>query len=128
MNAMPLVEQIDGVLAAKADALVRRAADPLGELIEPGFVYVNAAGRLHDQASYIQTYCIGGRVIFKSQKVSDLAVQDFGDFAVATFLVEDLFVASGETVAKTYRSLCVFKHDGQRWRWAAGQTMDIAAP
>ena len=127
MNTMPLVEQIDRVLATKADAVVRRAADVLAELIEPGFVYVNAAGRLHDKVSYIDTYCVSGRVVFKSQKASDLAVQDFGDFAVATFLVEDVFVASGGTVAKTYRSLCVFKHDGQRWRWAAGQTMDIAA-
>ena len=42
---MSVSDRIRDVLLAKADAIVRRAADRLDALVHPDFVYVNAAGR-----------------------------------------------------------------------------------
>ncbi|HWK45327.1 MAG TPA: nuclear transport factor 2 family protein [Stellaceae bacterium] len=118
-----VVDQIHGLLTAKADALVRRAADDLAALIDPGFIYVNASGKMFDKATYIDVYCVSGRVVFSEQKISDLEVRRFDGCAVATFIVADTFAAGGRTIAGRYRSLCVFSGDEGLWRWAAGQTM-----
>lgn len=43
-----VVDEIRGILEAKADALVRRAAADLTALLDPGFIYVNARGTRFD--------------------------------------------------------------------------------
>ncbi len=116
-------DDIRAVLTAKADALVRRAADALAALIHDDFVYVNAGGTRFDKAGYIDTYCASGKVLFRAQRIEELEVRSFGSFAVATMIVDDRFSAGGQDIAATYRSLCVFAHTDGGWRWAAGQTM-----
>jgi ketosteroid isomerase-like protein len=121
-------DEIRIVLAAKADALVRRSADDLAALLHPDFVYVNASGRKLDKAVYIDVGCISGRLIFRDQQVSELDVRQFDDFAVATMLLNDRFVFEGKEVAETYRSLCVFSKKAGHWQWIAGQTMRPPSP
>jgi len=121
-------DEIRIVLAAKADALVRRSADDLAALLHPDFVYVNASGRKLDKAAYIDVGCISGRLIFRDQQVSELDVRQFDDFAVATMLLNDRFVFEGKEVAETYRSLCVFSKKAGHWQWIAGQTMRPPSP
>jgi adenine/guanine phosphoribosyltransferase-like PRPP-binding protein len=111
------------VLAAKADALVRRSADDLAALLDDGFIYVNARGKVFDKASYIASYCTSGTIVFLSQAARDFTVSDFGSFAVTALLVDDVFASGGQTVAATCRSLCVFRAVEGRWLWVAGQTM-----
>lgn len=118
-----IVDEVRQILEAKADALIRRAADDLAALLHPDFVYVNAGGTTFDKAGYIDTYCTSGRVVFAEQQISALEVKLFAGFAVATFAVNDRFIAGGRAVSATYRSLCVFSHSEGRWLWAAGQTM-----
>jgi|SRR5689334_6215146 hypothetical protein len=122
--AFPMTsEEIRAVLAAKADALVHRAAADLTALLHADFVYVNASGRKFDKAGYIDNSCVSGRLMFHSQKVSELDVRSFGDTAVATMTLDDHFTFDGRDVKATYKSLCVFtRRDGQ-WLWSAGQTM-----
>jgi hypothetical protein len=123
-----VADEIRIVLAAKADALVRRSADALATLLHPDFVYVNASGRKLDKAAYIDVGCISGRLIFRDQQVSELDVRQFDDFAVATMLLNDRFVFEGKEVSETFRSLCVFSKKAGHWQWIAGQTMRPPSP
>ncbi len=120
-----LATEIRAVLEAKAAALVRRAATDLAALIDPGFVYVNARGSRFDKAGYVETYCRSGTVVFSEQRFGDLEVSSFAEFAVATMTVDDRFVSDGREIVGAYRALCVFSNAGNRWLWAAGQTMAI---
>jgi hypothetical protein len=117
------VEEIRKLLLAKADALVRRAPDELSTLLHPGFVYVNASGTTFGKASYVDTYCRSGKLIFTQHQLSELDVMPFDGFAVATMRLNDKFLVEGCEVAGTYRSLCVFTKPVRDWLWAAGQTM-----
>lgn len=123
-----IADEIRIVLAAKADALVRRSVDSLETLIHPDFVYVNASGRKLDKTAYIDVGCISGRLIFRDQQVSELDVRQFDDFAVATMLLNDRFVFEGKEVSETFRSLCVFSKKAGHWQWIAGQTMRPPSP
>ncbi|MBL6616911.1 MAG: nuclear transport factor 2 family protein [Reyranella sp.] len=118
-----IMEEIRAVLSAKVDALLHRSADDLAALLHADFVYVNAAGYKLDKADYIKLGCTSGKMIFRSQKVSDLDVRTFGGCAVATMVLNDEFTMDGREIAATYRSLCVFTNESGRWLWAAGQTM-----
>ena len=112
-------------LAAKADALVHRLRDALAGLIHADFVYVNAAGKSFDKASYIDTYCASGKVVFLSQKVEKLEVVRFSDTIVATMTLRDHFRSGDTETRATFRSLSVLVEVDGRWLWAAGQTMNI---
>jgi hypothetical protein len=114
--------EIAKVLDAKADAIVRRAADRLDSLIHTDFVYVNAAGRSFDKAGYIEFFCTSGKIVFEEQRVSELSVQAYPGTAVATFIAHDRYLTSGQTIDATYQSMCVFVDGPMGWQWVAGQT------
>jgi ketosteroid isomerase-like protein len=116
-------EAIRQVLAAKAEAMVRRSAEELAALLHDDFIYVNARGTRFDKSGYVETYCTSGRITFHDQGIADLQVTEFPGFAVATLTLHDRFSTGGREVSATYRSLCVFSATGGRWLWAAGQTM-----
>jgi hypothetical protein len=119
---MHAADGIRRLLAVKAEALVARSADALEAILDPLFLYVNAGGGRFDKRSYIDAYCVSGRVIFKVQAFEDLDVRDFGGFAVGTMTVRDQFEYGGKLVAGEYRSLCVFRKAETGWLWSAGQT------
>lgn len=119
------IDEIANLLAAKADALIRRADHDLAALMDGGFVYVNASGRRFDKAGYVAAYCVSGQIRFRSQRARELELGVFPGFAVATLFVDDVFEMQGQLVEKSYRSLCVFRRDDERWLWAAGQTMAV---
>jgi len=119
---MSVAAQIREGLLAKADAIVRRAADRLDTLIHPDFIYVNAAGRSFDKAGYIDTYCTSGKIVFAEQRISQLSVQESRGVVEATFIAHDRFIVEGQTIEATYQSLCVFVASPQGWKWIAGQT------
>ena len=118
-----ITEEIRTVLSAKADALLRRSADDMAALLHPDFVYVNAGGYKVDKAQYIDNGCTSGRIVFRSQEVSELDVRQLGDVAVATMVLDDQFALEGREITATYKSLCVFTRKDGHWLWAAGQTM-----
>ena len=118
-----ITEEIRAVLAAKADALLRRSAEDMANLLHPDFVYVNAGGYKLDKAQYIDNGCTSGRIVFRSQKVSDLDVRQLGDVAVATMVLDDQFALEGREITATFKALCVFTKKDGRWLWLAGQTM-----
>lgn len=113
---------VRAVLAAKADALVRRSGADLAALIHPDFVYVNAAGRMFGKTDYVDFFCTSGRIVFVGQEFSEVIVRPFDGFAVATLLAHDRFVVDGREVSATFQSLNVFSRYGDAWQWAAGQT------
>ena len=118
-----ITDEIRAVLAAKASALLRRSADDMAALLHPDFVYVNAGGHKLTKAEYIDVGCTSGKLVFRSQKVSELEVRQFGDCAVATMTLDDQFALDGREITATFRSLCIFTRKDGRWLWAAGQTM-----
>jgi ketosteroid isomerase-like protein len=118
-----ITEEIRAVLAGKASALSRRSADDMAALLHPDFVYVNAGGYKLNKAEYIDVGCTSGKLVFRSQKVSELDVRQFGDCAVATMTLDDQFALDGREITATFRSLCIFTRKDGRWLWAAGQTM-----
>jgi uncharacterized protein (TIGR02246 family) len=118
-----ITEEIRAVLTAKADALLQRSADAMAALLHPDFVYVNAGGYKLDKAQYIENGCTSGRIVFRSQKVSELDIRLLGDVAVATMVLDDQFALEGREITATFKSLCVFKKVDERWLWAAGQMM-----
>src|SRR5476651_2898681 len=91
-----IVEEIRQVLEAKADALLRRSVEDMATLLHPDFVYVNAGGYKFDKAGYIENGCTSGRLVFRSQRVSELEVRQFDDFAVATMFLNDQFFSQLE--------------------------------
>jgi len=125
-----IVEEIRQVLEAKADALLRRSVEDMATLLHPDFVYVNAGGYKFDKAGYIENGCTSGRLVFRSQRVSELEVRQFDHIAVATMLLNDQFFSQleGREVSGTYRSLCVFSKKDGSWQWIAGQTMRAPSP
>jgi len=118
-----ITEEIQAVLTAKADALLRRSADDMANLLHPDFVYVTAGGYKIDKVQYINNGCTSGRMVFRSQKVSELDVRQLGDVAVATMVLDDQFALEGREIIATFKSLCVFTKKDGRWLWLAGQTM-----
>ncbi len=95
----------------------------MAALLHPDFVYATAGGYKFDKAGYIENGFISGRLVFHSQKVSELDVRQFGDTAVATMVLDDHFTLDGREVKATFKSLCVFTRKDGRWLWSAGQTM-----
>ena len=118
-----IAEEIRAVLVAKASALTRRSADDMAALLHPDFVYVNAGGYKLDKAQYIEVGCTSGKMVFRSQKVSEFEVRQFGETAVATMMLDDHYLLDGRDIIATFRSLCVFTRQDGRWLWSAGQTM-----
>ena len=62
-------------------------------------------------------------MVFRSQKVRELDVRQFGDTAVATMVLDDHFAMEGREIKATFKSLCVFTRKEGKWLWSAGQTM-----
>jgi len=119
---MALESEIAAILMAKADALIRGAADDLAALIHPDFVYVNARGVSFTKTSYIDGYCRSGEVVFHEQRVGDLETRQLGEIAIASFLVHDRYTAKGTAVTATYVSMAMFARVGDRWLWVSGHT------
>ncbi len=118
-----IAEEIRAVLTAKAEALASHSADDMAALLHPEFVYVTAGGYKFDKDGYVENGFTSGRMVFHSQKVSELDVRQFGDTAVATMMLDDHFTLDGREVKATFKSLCVFTRKDGRWLWSAGQTM-----
>jgi hypothetical protein len=123
-----LIDEIRGVLEAKASALVRRSAADLAALLHHSFIYVTAGGRTLTKADYIDVSCLSGKVTYRSQKISDLEVRQFEGFTVATMALEDELTLDGREITETFSAICVFTRPDGRWQWAAGQAMRPAAP
>lgn len=120
-------DEIRALLEAKAEALVRRDAVAMAALLDPGFVYLNAGGRVLDKAAFIETYCVSGQVAFLSQQVTRLAIVPQDGFAIATLALRDVFRVQDRVIKGDYRSLCVFRTAGGSWQWVAGQTAPAPA-
>jgi antitoxin (DNA-binding transcriptional repressor) of toxin-antitoxin stability system len=125
---MAVTEEIAAVLKLKAEGLVTKSSKILSEIMDPAFVYVSSGGRRSEKQAYIDRVSTATDWGFGHQLVENLEVVDFGGFAVATMTLHDQFVHSTGTVERTYLSLCVFRKEGGRWLWAAGQTMAPDVP
>lgn len=125
---MAVAEEIAAVLKTKAEGLITRSSKILSDLLDPAFVYVSAGGSKSGKQAYIDRVCKAANWSFGRQLVENLEVRDFGDFAVATMTLHDQFIHSSGTAERTYLSLCVFRKEGGRWLWVAGQTMTPDVP
>jgi hypothetical protein len=122
---MATVDEILLVVTTKTDALVRKSPDQLSEILHPSFIYINAAGKRFSKQQYIEAYCIARDMVFVSQAITDVKVQDFHDFAVATMTLFDQYKRRGRLTSATYRSLYVFGKIRSKWLWAAGHTASM---
>ncbi len=122
---MAAANQVKTLLSAKSKALVARDHATLDQLIDPAFIYVNARGNKFGKDEYIAAYCRSGLIVFHEQKIEDLEVVDHGGFAIASMTIRDLFDYEGVRTNGRYKSLGVFRAEGGRWFWLAGQTSSI---
>ncbi len=120
---MDVAGEIAAALKTKEEGLIRKSASILNDLIDPAFVYVNSRGVKSDKQAYIDRICQATDWSFGGQKVEGLDVRHFGSFVVAAMTLHDTFIHAGGTAERTYQSLCVFRKEGSRWIWVAGQTM-----
>lgn len=118
-----LTDEIQAVIVAKADALLRKDAARLETLLHRDFLYVNARGMSFDKAGYIENFCLSDQLRFERQDVAELKVKAFPGFALATMVLDERYFFEGRTEDAVYRSFCVFITEAGRWRWAGGQTM-----
>lgn len=118
-------EAIGAILRAKAAALVARSADAMAALLDTPFVYVNASGRRVDTQGYLAAFTGDGPLRFVSQRISDLEVNAFAGFAIATMTLHDVFDAPQGRFDGLLRSMAVFRHTPNGWRWSGGQTMRL---
>jgi len=125
---MAVAEEIAAVLKTKAEGLVTKSSKIFSELLDPAFVYVSSGGSRSGKQAYIDRVCKATNWSFGRQLVENLEVRDFGDFAVATMTLHDQFIHASGTAERTYLSLCVFRKEGGRWLWVAGQTMTPDVP
>lgn len=123
---MTASDEIAHLLRLKASFLVRKSPSELMEILDPGFVYINASGKRFDRQRYVATFCGSEGIRFHSQSFDDLQIRDFGPFAVATMNVHDVLEFEGKMHSGLLRSLCVFGRNGDRWLWSAGQTMAVS--
>lgn len=123
---MSATERVRAVLEMKAAALVNKSPDILDRMIDPLFLYVNSRGNKFSKEEYIAAYCRSGAIRFLNQHLSNIEVIDYGDFAIASLTIEDHIEQQGAMSSGQYRSLCVFRRDGDRWLWIAGQTSTVA--
>ncbi len=123
-----IIDEIRAILEAKASALVHRSAVDLAALLHRDFIYVTAGGRTLTKADYIDVSCLSGKVVYRSQMVSDLEVRQFEGFTVATMVLDDQLLLDDREITETFSSICVFTRPDGRWLWAAGQAMLPAPP
>ncbi|MBL8689460.1 MAG: DUF4440 domain-containing protein [Rhodospirillaceae bacterium] len=125
---MAVADEIASVLKTKAEGLMTKSSKIFSELLDPAFVYVSSGGTMSGKQAYIDRVCKAADWSFGHQLVENLEVVDFGGFAIATMTLHDRFIHSGGAVDRTYLSLCVFRKEGGRWLWVAGQTMTPDVP
>lgn len=121
---MAIKDQIAKLLDRKTQALVKRSAADLSEIIDDGFIYINSQGKKLSKSEYI-SLCTVGDLKFQQQEFKHLEVHDFGEFALATMILHDRFIFSDIAYEGAFRSLCVFRKVDDGWHWAAGQTSEI---
>ena len=119
---MSVLEEIAGLFAARAEALVRGDAEFFRRLLDEDFRYTNASGAVFDRAGYLEFYLESGRARWQSQEWDELDVRLAGDVAIATCRLHDRAMFDGAALDARFRSTQVFvKRDGE-WRYLAGQT------
>jgi hypothetical protein len=119
--------EFEQVLRSKAKALIDRDSAFLDLFIHKDFRYVTASGFEADKASYIDGVCGSDGLRFEKQEISNLNVVTWGDAAIVTCGLADVFVARGTRHVKSFKTLLVLVKVGGAWRWLAGQTMEPAA-
>lgn len=119
---MTAIDEIQQFLQRKASFLVAGSSAELAGILDPDFVYIDAAGRRFDRDGYVARFCSPTGIRFLSQTFGDVQIHDHGAFAVATMSVHDLFDIEGRTESGNYRSLCVFSRTDTGRLWSAGQT------
>jgi hypothetical protein len=121
-DLLPTIRQ---VLARKSAALVGKSSTAMLALIDPDFLYVNAAGEVYDRTGYVSEYCANPDLVFLGQDVMELTVRGSPECATAAMTLQDEFRYRGALTRKTYRSFAVFRRVAGEWRWAGGQTGSI---
>lgn len=123
---MTVADEILRLLHLKASFLVGRSTLELEAILDPGFVYIDVAGRRFDRDGYLAAFCGPQGTRFLSQSFDDLQIRDHGPFVVATMNVHDTLDFEGRIESSIFRSLCVFGSNDSGWLWSAGQTSAAA--
>ncbi len=112
------------VLLSKAKALIDRDRAFLTRFIHDDFRYITASGFEADKATYVEGVCGADGLRFESQEISNLHVIGWGDSAIVTCDLADVFVSRGSRHVKAFKTLMVLVKVAGVWRWLAGQTME----
>ena len=111
---------------ARSEALIRGDVPALTQILADELVYTNANGQVLDRPMYLRTYVTSGAGRFLSQTMDDIRVHLYGEVAVLTCRVHDVFEYQQQRFEADYRSTFVYARQADQWRCVAGQTTAIA--
>lgn len=111
---------------ARSDALVQKDGDAMNHILADEFVYINSSGEVLTKTEYIEDYVISPEAQWTSQTMEEVHIQIYDGVGVLRCRVHDVAEFSGDPFVASFRSLFVYRRDGDRWRCVAGQTTAIA--
>jgi hypothetical protein len=121
----PLSRSLLQIAQARSDALVQKDSDAMNRILADEFVYINSSGEVLTKSEYIQQYVISPDAQWHSQTMEDVHIQVYDGVGVLRCRVHDVAEFAGDPFVASFRSLFVYRRDGDAWRCVAGQTTAI---
>jgi hypothetical protein len=114
------------VARARSEALVRKDADTMRRILADEFVYINSGGEVLTKTGYIEDYVISPDAQWTSQTMEDVHIQIYDTVGVLRCRVHDVAEFAGDPFVASFRSLFVYRRNGDEWQCVVGQTTAIA--
>lgn len=121
-----LDQDILNVAQARSDALVQKDGDAMNRILADEFVYINSSGEVLTKTDYIEQYVISPEAQWRSQTMEDVHIQLYDGVGIVRYRVHDDAEFAGDPFVASFRSLFVYRRDGDTWRCVVGQTTAIA--
>jgi hypothetical protein len=114
------------VAQARSEALVHKDSDTMSRILSEEFVYINSTGEVLTKTEYIENYVISPDARWTSQTMEDVDIQLHDTVGILRCRVHDVAEFAGDPFVASFRSLFVYRRNGDEWHCVVGQTTAIA--
>jgi hypothetical protein len=122
----PLSQSLLQAAQARSEALVHKDSDTMSRILAEEFVYINSGGEVLTKTGYIENYVLSPDAQWTSQTMEDVHIQIYDTVGVLRCRVHDVAEFAGDPFVASFRSLFVYRRNGNEWQCVAGQTTAIA--